>query len=411
MTRNDDIERVLQLWLAEGPRQMPDRLFDGTFERIDRLSRGRLAELQSRLPAVNLKVRLAAAAAVLIALVGTGLIMMNGLPSVGTQPSPAPTPTTSPTMLPSAVASAIQTKWTSVGDRPNFGILETRSSYAFTVDATTLAIGEFKGDVVSTWSPDPAGGILVSLQVPPGPDGVGWRQCNAGDEGRYLLDLSPDGATMSLILVRDPCPHRAGILPGDWTRWPCSNPVSICGTELAAGRHPAANFAPAAGLRLRYTVPEGWSSIVDTEFYLWLGRPNDPDTMGISVDRDVGAHSQARDCLDVPEPGIGTTPGELASWLATLPNVVSTTPIPMKIGDYAGMQLDVSVAPDSTDTCPQLSLGEGGGVALTAHSRYILLDLGPDHTMLIKVFGPDEARSSEIVAAALPVIESFEIGP
>ena len=70
MTRNDDIERVLQQWFTEGPRHMSDRLFDGTFERIERLPKRRLAGLGMRLPAMNLNIRLAAAAAVVVALVG-----------------------------------------------------------------------------------------------------------------------------------------------------------------------------------------------------------------------------------------------------------------------------------------------------------------------------------------------------
>jgi hypothetical protein len=39
---------------------------------------------------------------------------------------------------------------------------------------------------------------------------------------------------------------------------------------------------------------------------------------------------------------------------------------------------------------------------------YILLDLGKGHSLLIEVAGPDKASWDDLVATAMPIIESFE---
>jgi hypothetical protein len=430
MTHDDNIERVLERWFTEGPRHMPDRLFDGTFERIERLPKHRLADLRLRLPAMQLNARLLAAAAVIVALFGVGIVVLNAIPGVGSHPSPTPPSSSAPTAIPAALMTSIQTKWTTVGDRPIPGSTFS-AQFDFTIGPSSISMNGFKGWVASSWSAAPDGSLLLRLNEPQGSlTGQHWT-CTTGDDGSYGVALSASGQTLSLTVKHDACPTRQSILVGDWTRWPCPNPNSVCQAELTPGRHVAAAFAPAAGQPLAYTVPAGWSNVVDTDFDFWLGRPNDPGTMGISVYLDVAPHSQAVDCLDVHEPGVGTTAAEITTWLSKLPNLVSTTPAPITIGGYHGMAVDLSVAPGWTRTCTQypdapglvltladlvtLPQEEGSIVRATLagaqHSRYVLLDLGSGHNMFIEATGPDEARWTEFVAAAMPIIENFEFGP
>ena len=61
MTRDQDIERVLERWFTEGPTQMPDRLFEFV-DHIDRLPQRHRARLQTRFVAMNSTLRIAAAA-------------------------------------------------------------------------------------------------------------------------------------------------------------------------------------------------------------------------------------------------------------------------------------------------------------------------------------------------------------
>lgn len=252
MTRDDDIERVLELWLAEGPRHMSDRLFDDTLERIDRLPRGHLADLQSRLPAMNLNVRLATAAAVLIALVGVGLVM-NRAPSVGGQPSSTPSTDAS------ATAAALQSLWEAVGDRQSPGDWGVDDD-SFNIDSTGLRIEQVHGDVLSKLSLIDGGSRLVltfrhGITTGMGNSNQQWL-CQVGDEGIYTVGLTPDGRTLTLGLISDPCVPRAAFLPGDWTRSVCQSGYYACTPEGAAPAAPA-ELDPELAADLKAT----WTSV------------------------------------------------------------------------------------------------------------------------------------------------------
>ena len=87
MTRDQDIERVLERWFSEGPTQMPDRLFEYV-DHIDRLPQRRRARLMTRFVAMNSTVRLAAAAVVILIVGVAGAVFLTRPASVGTEPSP-----------------------------------------------------------------------------------------------------------------------------------------------------------------------------------------------------------------------------------------------------------------------------------------------------------------------------------
>ena len=238
MNRNDDIERVLELWFTEGPRHMPDRLFDATFERIERLPKRRLADLQSRLPAMNLNLRLAAAAALVVALVGAGFIAMNGIPSVGNQPSP------SPTTEPTVTGAALQSWWSAVGDRDSPADWGPTDN-TFQIDATGLAIEQTHGNVLSSWSLIDGGSRLVLRWerevLGSVPSNQRWG-CYVGDEGVYSVRFAEGGARMTLGLVSDPCAPRAAFVAGEWIRCGTS-----CGDEVTANAEatPSSTAIPA----------------------------------------------------------------------------------------------------------------------------------------------------------------------
>ena len=89
MTRERDIERVLERWFADGPSEMPDRLFDNVVDRIEHVSQSRLARFQPRLPTMSskLSIAVALAAAVIVILVGVA-VLGRPFSSVGTSPTP-----------------------------------------------------------------------------------------------------------------------------------------------------------------------------------------------------------------------------------------------------------------------------------------------------------------------------------
>ncbi len=424
MTRDQDIERVLDQWFAEGPTQMPSRFLDNTLDRIDRAPQHRLA-LRSRLPNMTVTARLAAVAAAIAIAVGVVFVVPRLLGAGTAVPTGAVTPVVDPAML--------MAKWTSVGDRAFPGF--PADAFAdLKIDATTLSMSGWKGPIDSSWSlTAPDRHLVVTMRTTQANLTMQHFDCRPGQEGSYTVGLSADGRTMTLTPVGESCSPRADILAGDWTRWPCPNPDSVCGPELDPGLHhssftapgdPNSPTSPAHVLSgYSYVVPAGWSSI-----WNGLGRPNDPGTMSISLTVDVAPHSQAANCPDAVEPGVGSTPADLATWLQGLPGLVTTTPTPVTIGGHSGLLMDVSVAPAWRLVCQQFYPDAPHRSVFTftdradapskvhirselegdAHSRYILLAFGAAHTLLIEISAPDEASWNDLVQAAMPIVETFE---
>jgi hypothetical protein len=425
MTRDQDIERVLDQWLAEGPTQMPGRFLDDTLDHIDRAPHRRLAGLRWRLLAINPNLRLAAAAAATLLIAGIGLSALAG--AIKTDVRPSPTPTIVP-----VDRAALQARWDSVGRRKTGKYFHSDwlvTSQELILGQGSLVMPEFAGDVLNSASISGADRLVVRLGS--GSDRPEWA-CHVGDEGTYGFKLSAGNAKLTLTLVSDACVTRAGILAGDWTRWPCSNPYSTCQAELQPGHHvssflnmdPNAPATPPAFLiGYSYTVPVGWSQL---ESQNALGRPNDPGTMAVSLTLDVAPHTQAPDCPDAEEHGVPNTVGAIADWLTRVPGLVTTTPTPITIDGYRGLMLDVSVAPTWRLTCQYTSGAERivftftdrivtadgnlirDNLAGESHSRYILLDLGGGHNLLIEVGAPDKASWDDLVQAAMPIVNSFQ---
>ena len=414
MTTDHEIERVLDRWLSEGPTQPATGFLDDTMDRIARAPRRHLASPRTRLPIRNFNVRLATIAAAIVIAVSVGFVVLR-LPSAGTAvPTEAVTPLVDSSML---IA-----KWSSVGDR-TFPKMPTDALAALRIDATTLSMNGWKGPIDSSWSLTPDRHLVVTMQTTQANLTMQHFDCRPGQEGSYTVGLSADGLTMFLTPIRDDCLARAGIMTGAWTRWPCPNPDSVCAPELTPGVHHS-SFAPngdpnalpsspPALTGYSFTVPAGWSSSQNA-----LARPNDPAAMAIRLAPYVAPRLQA-ECPDDVEPGVGSSPTDIATWLQGLPGLVTTTPTPVTIGGHKGLQMDVSVAPAWRQPCQQyfgdaparvvfpfrdpVDLLEGN-----AHARYILLELGAAHTLLIEITGPDEASWNDLVQAAMPIVETFE---
>lgn len=112
MTRERDIERVLDTWFADGPVEAPDRVVDGVAGRIARQGqrpawRSSERELHVTTP---IKVLLAAAAVIALAIGSLAFVYRPagqvGGPPAAASPTPAPTPVPSPTVAPSPTSFA-----------------------------------------------------------------------------------------------------------------------------------------------------------------------------------------------------------------------------------------------------------------------------------------------------------------
>jgi hypothetical protein len=420
MTRDHDLERVLDRWFREGPTHAPDRLFDAFVDRIDRVPQRRLARLQTRLLHVNL--RFAAAAAILVVVAGVGAVVLTQAPGVGVGSSPTPSAVPSPSRQAIVDPAALLSGWTSVGTRVT--PFRNGSHTIMASRRVDIAIGD--GDV--RWdSRDDA----ISSKSLVGPGTLEFRvvstspaewNCQLGDAGTYTFGLSTSGQNLTLTMVSDACAARAAVLAGDWIRTDMGN--------LAPGRHVSALFRPFGGGstgHFSYTVPAGWTDGYECESCLWLARTNDLNSSLIEVLSNVVPNSQNKSCGDATAPVAGTA-AQMANWLATLPGLIVTTPTPITIGGFSGVVVDLSLTRGWTNPCETSQSGSSPPVhdALvhTFHdqgsqsqdrilqdrgqARYILLDLDGGQTLLIDLEAPDKATWDALVREGMPIVEGFQ---
>jgi hypothetical protein len=105
MNQRTDIERVLDRWLAEGPTRVPDRVFDDAIARVARQSQPSPWRSRWRTSDMTTPLRLLAAAAAVIAIIGVGLLVLRPTSSVGPRPIPTATLLASPSSLPRPTSS------------------------------------------------------------------------------------------------------------------------------------------------------------------------------------------------------------------------------------------------------------------------------------------------------------------
>ena len=318
---------------------------------------------------------LATMVALAVAIVGCAV------PRASTSPA---LPTAAPLLDPSMLVA----KWTSVGDRA-FPKMPADAFADLTIDATTLSMNGWKGPIDSSWSlTAPDRHLVVTMRATQANLTMQHFDCRPGHEGSYTVGLSSDRRTMTLTPMHDDCPARSAILTGGWTRWPCPNPDSVCAPELEPGLHHS-SFAqygdpyspassPPALSGYSYIVPAGWSSLENS-----LARPNDPGTMAIRLALDVAPHSQAANCPDAVEPGVGSSPADLATWLQGLPGLVTTTPTPVTIGSL-GVAAALPAVPRGRSGARRLPLqgprrSPGGRRPLEVHPAGVRCGAYPAH--------------------------------
>lgn len=449
MTRDRDIERVLDRFYAEGPSEMPDRVFLGVFDRIERVPQRRLAYQMTRFATMNTNLRLALAAVIVVAVVGVGAFALSRLANVATPPTPSPSASnvaSPPTPSPSA---------TSTETPPQFGVLG--HAQGRWVGAPRLVPEEpeppyrnaliFSGyQLAFALAGQGSATQFASTAAAAGPDQLRLRGvttdggCKVGDEGVYsvIQSITLDRITMTgpftgltLTPISDACGPRAAALSGDWTRVGCTDDQGWCLGILAPGTHHSTVFTPlvpAASFHYRYgqvsyTVPAGWENTEDCAWCYYLGPRGAPENTGIYIWSEAVPHVQADQCTEGPEPGVGRTADAIVTWLTTLPGLVTTTPAPITIGGLTGKMVDLSVAPTWTATCtyayspglplvstfagPDANAGPDWNIQGEGRTRIIALDLGDGRALVIDIEGQNQADFEALLPGAMEVVTSF----
>ena len=123
----------------------------------------------------------------------------------------------------------------------------------------------------------------------------------------------------------------------------CGGALNSCRGTLAAGTYSSRAMDPT----LTYTVPSGWFNKFDQ--LRGYGLEAGPNT-SLEVQRDLVV--ARADCVEAPDPAVGTTAAAMVQALATRPGLDTTEPAPITIGALSGFTIDVTLAADWTTPCP-----------------------------------------------------------
>jgi hypothetical protein len=109
MTQQRDIERLLNQWFSDGPGRAPDRVIDIVTDRIERQSQRPAWRLHWRPIPVNTYMKIAVAAATVLAVAVLGYNLLPGQSTGVGGPPPSANPTVSQTANPTATPPAPST--------------------------------------------------------------------------------------------------------------------------------------------------------------------------------------------------------------------------------------------------------------------------------------------------------------
>jgi hypothetical protein len=304
-------------------------------------------------------------------------------------------------------ASALNASWSSVGTRVTTirnGTHTLTPSNRVDIVFTDRDVhwGSFKSDVFNAMSI--VGSDTMELRLPAAAP-ADWN-CLPGDLGTYRFLLTSQDQHLTLTAIGDACAERAKILGGEWIRTDMG--------DLAPGKHVAALFRPFADPpsgQLSYTTPSGWAEGYECATCLYLA--SDSDVTRISVWSVATPSVGDAGCATPAD--VGRTAIELTRWLANRPGLVATAATSITIGDLSGFTVDLSLVPGWIGTCGDSSVltftdADGSNIAVFSETRdrYVVLDRGDGESLVIIVQAPDDATWGALMAAAMPIVESFE---
>lgn len=382
------------------------------------------------------RLSIAAVAAVLVVVVGGGIMLTRntdqgtGVPVATPIPTAVPTASAAPA---SAIPAAMAVQWNGAPrEIPSLG-RSTRTRLLLTPTSYTLSGDSYpKGALASTASIDPDGRLRLA---------DGGAPCAAGDVGTYPFTLSPGGKILTLHTGQDPCAARVAAVAGTWySSTDCKTDPSGCFGTLEAGTFPSQYIGPRVkpgGFwdppfgAITYTVPSGWVNSSDwpatfslTPVANYATEGKDGQAQGAAYEIGIWAQPAASqittDCSTTEKTSVPRTVDGLIGHLASSKAISSSKPQPVTIGGYQGKWVDIQLAPDWTGHCPDQSapstnlLVQSGttdgwefGPVGSERIRVILLDLGQGDVVLIFADAGDGTKFDALVAEAMPIIESM----
>jgi hypothetical protein len=120
-------------------------------------------------------------------------------------------------------------------------------------------------------------------------------------------------------------------------------------------------------------------------------------------------------CSARPDQSVGTSSEAITSWLSTHPDLDATAPRPVKLGAATGSYVDVQLAADWNQNCPN-GLGlvtarpdhpQGWSIQSGNKERLYVLDLASGGTVTIVITAYRASDFKTVIDQATPVVESF----
>ena len=192
MSEQQEIERLVDSWLADGPTQLPEHAIASIFTQLEQSKQRRSWWLPGGIQMNRMTLAIGGVAAIVIAVAATGIYLGRNDPGVGGSPSPAASDTPIETLAPAGLLQSVG----AVAEGAYFHDRVTDYRYTFTVPAAGwsalggngVARGEETGD-----SPNFAGfsmwGPVASLYTDACHWGVSERTPTDGDFASAIARL------------------------------------------------------------------------------------------------------------------------------------------------------------------------------------------------------------------------------
>lgn len=176
---------------------------------------------------------------------------------------------------------------------------------------------------------------------------------------------------------------------------PSGPPTELGEGAMEAGTYKATAFDPP----LTFTLGEGWSALFA------------PDEDEIALDGPDGSFLNITRVTEVMDPQTDApvaAPDDLIAWLAALPGVTESEPMPIEVAGLAAQSIDLSLG----ESAPEIEtfVYPTGNMRIPpgTHDRYIVIPLdGPDLTI---VFGSgSECGLDAVMPMIQPILDSLAI--
>jgi hypothetical protein len=428
MTANTDLDGKLRAWLDLMPDEAPDRVVSAVLQVVEATPQPRPAFRRPtwRLSPMN-RAFVAAAAAIAFVIAGATLLLRPpNQPAAGSSEMPS---IASPAVAPSAVGLA------PVPD--SIAGVWMGSHRAVVADGAGIAL-RFSGDAVTIAQSNSMSRPVVVGQAALGLDqrlqiraNVG--QCTDASFGLYHWELSPSGRVLTVSAANDPCGDRQDALAGTYWRMGCHDTGTGCLGDLDAATYASQYITPLAAPGdawqpkfggVRYTVPSGWANFSDWPGILGLTTSADfATTTADQVDpadhivvlAQAVAESQASPCSGVADGSVAATSQAILAALRGDRGLELDRPGSITIDGHRGVQVDLSVNPDTVRPCRSdehmveylVAGGAGQGIGAGERQRLILLDVAPGNVLAIQIHVHDAGDFDAFVSAAMPIVESM----